>query len=427
MDELKTKRGGLGYMIKIAYRNIYRNKRRSVLCMTAIGLAVFFIVFMMGWIMGMYDSVVKTVLTFETGHVQVFTKEYFAKEDFIPVQYPVEFENGSVDEFIDEIGKIPGVKAVLPRIASYTTLTDSKVKHAVLWGLHIQKEFETNVFNLKEKSNGLIKGRYPLENENACAIGRKMAEKMGVTIGDSIPLKAVSSQFSDKFWNPEIVGIFDFDYGSVDTLYIIVPYERLQKILSLRNKAQKIILYLDNPEDSEIVKSAITELIAKKGNSDVIVKKWQEHQFIDMFKQMASIYVIVFLVFIIVASFLIVNTVLMMIHERIKEIGMMGALGMTRLEIMSVFFFEAVLLSILGSFFGILVGGVVSYAMSLYPIDVVSLSGGMEMSISNTIFVKFSWLYLLLSFIFGVFVSSVCTLFPSMKSAFIEPVEALRN
>ena len=142
---------------------------------------------------------------------------------------------------------------------------------------------------------------------------------------------------------------------------------------------------------------------------------------------MASIYVIVFLVFIIVASFLIVNTVLMMIHERIKEIGMMGALGMTRLEIMSVFFFEAVLLSILGSFFGILVGGVVSYAMSLYPIDVVSLSGGMEMSISNTIFVKFSWLYLLLSFIFGVFVSSVCTLFPSMKSAFIEPVEALRN
>jgi putative ABC transport system permease protein len=130
-----------------------------------------------------------------------------------------------------------------------------------------------------------------------------------------------------------------------------------------------------------------------------------------------------------VASFLIINTVLMVIHERIKEIGMMGALGMTRREIVSVFFFEAIFLSVFGALAGCLVGGIVTAIGSRFPIDMKLFTGGgmKEMPVSGTIFLVFSPMVIAGGFIFGVSVSACCTLLPSLKSAFIEPVEALRR
>jgi putative ABC transport system permease protein len=146
-------------------------------------------------------------------------------------------------------------------------------------------------------------------------------------------------------------------------------------------------------------------------------------------RQSSFMYVIIFGVFQIVASFLIINTVLMIIHERIKEIGMMGALGMTRREIVSVFFFEAVFLSVFGALAGCLVAGIATRIGSYFPIDLELFTGGgmKDMPMSGTLFLSFSPLVIAQGFVFGVVVSAVCTLIPSLKSAFIEPVEALRR
>ena len=168
-------------------------------------------------------------MTFETGHIQAYTKEYEIKEDFFPVQYPLEFGNDTLDAVVEKINLVPGVTAAFPRIAAYATLTSSSVKHAVVWGIDTKREFEVNNFNLAAKNNGLVEGRYPLGNENSCAISTRLAKKMELTIGDSIPLKVVSSQFSDRFWQPEIVGLFDYDFLNVDNLYILVPFEKLQR------------------------------------------------------------------------------------------------------------------------------------------------------------------------------------------------------
>jgi len=100
---------------------------------------------------------------------------------------------------------------------------------------------------------------------------------------------------------------------------------------------------------------------------------------------------------------------------------------MTRVEIVKVIFFEAVFLSILGSFFGALVGGGLNLAISNYPIDLVSMSGGMDMPMGNTLFLKSSFEFIFKGFLFGVVVSSICTIIPSLKAAFIAPVEALRR
>jgi putative ABC transport system permease protein len=184
-------------------------------------------------------------------------------------------------------------------------------------------------------------------------------------------------------------------------------------------------VYADDSHRSARIKQEVSSILGP-GH---VIREWTENYWVAILRKSSFLYVIIFGVFQIVASFLIINTVLMVIHERIKEIGMMGALGMTRGEIVRVFFFEAVLLSVFGALAGCFVGGLAGWLGSMFPIDLELFTGGgmKEMPISGTIFIAFSPHIIAQGFLFGVAVSAVCTLIPSLKSAFIEPVEALRR
>jgi putative ABC transport system permease protein len=156
----------------------------------------------------------------------------------MPVQYPVGSSasqpNGkSWKELAASIREIPGVRAVLPRIATVATLQESTIKHAILWGIDIEGETSVNNLNMTNHSNGLVEGRYPAPGANECAIGRAFAKKSGLGIGDRLPLKTISAQFSDKIWSPVITGIFSYDYIKFDEQYIVVDVARLQRLLVL--------------------------------------------------------------------------------------------------------------------------------------------------------------------------------------------------
>ena len=134
MDGRMEGRGGLGALATIAYRNIWRNGRRTALCVVAVAIAVFFNIFMQSWIDGMMDSIEEIVRTFETGHVNVVSAGFEEEREYYPVQYPIA-EGRSADELAAAIEALRGVRAALPRITAYATLFDSTVKHALLWGV----------------------------------------------------------------------------------------------------------------------------------------------------------------------------------------------------------------------------------------------------------------------------------------------------
>ncbi|MCL2832046.1 MAG: ABC transporter permease [Treponema sp.] len=420
----KNNRGGTGTLIKIAYRNIWRNMRRTIFCFSAVGIAVFFIVIYSSMIDGMINSINETVQIYELGNVTVVSAQYDAENEYMPVQYPVS-DGKSWKDLSASIKTISGVREVFPRIASPATLQESTIKHAVLWGLDIENEMKANHFNMTDRSDGLLEGRWPEPGANECAIGRVFAHKSGLKVGDKIPLKTVSAQFSDKIWSPQITGIFNFDYIKIDEQYIIVDIERLQRLLVLGEGTQSLVIFADDPGQSGPITAAVTSLLGS-GN---VVTEWRDNYWVSIMQIVTPIYTIVFLVFLIVASFLIINTVVMIIHERIKEIGMMGCLGMTRAEIVKVFFFESIFLAAFGALAGVILGGLISGIGSQYPIRMGDLYGNTfsEMPLSNAIFLEFNPFILLRAWIMGVVVASVFTLIPSLKSAFVEPVEAIRR
>jgi putative ABC transport system permease protein len=421
---LNYKQGGTIALIKIAYRNIWRNLRRTVFCISAVGIAVFFIVFYQSLIDGMTKSIDNVVQIFDTGSVKIVSAQYEAENEYMPVQYPV--ANGeNVDDLVKQLKSIDGVSEVFPRIMSYATLQESTLKHAILWGLKAEEEMKANNFNLTDRSNGLVEGRYPKIGSNECVIGRVFAQKTGLKIGDRIPLKTISAQFSDKIWSPEIVGIFNFDYLKVDERYIIVDFERLQRLLVLGNGTQQLIVFASDKKQSSAIAAKAAAMLGE-GN---VARDWQDNCWVAIIKSFEPVYTTVYLIFLIVASFLIINTVVMIIHERIKEIGMMGSLGMTRREIVEVFFFEAFFLSAIGAFAGVLLGGILTGVGQFFPIRWMSMTGSslIEIPASHAIFLHFSPIALLRAWLMGVVVASIFTLIPSLKSAFVEPVEALRR
>jgi putative ABC transport system permease protein len=390
----------------------------------AVGISVFFTIFMQSMIDGMTVGIEKVVQVFDAGHVMMTSKDYEAEKEYYPACYPA-VEGMAFAEIEANIKKIPQVKAVFPRIMVYATLQDSTQKHALLWGISIEEEQRIHDFNLTERSNGLVEGRYPEPGANECIIGAAMAKKTGLQIGDRIPLKTVSAQFSDKMWNPVVTGIFSFDYLRYDEDVILVSIDRLQRLLVLGDAVQQVVVFAERPSDAGTIATAMSDIFGE-GN---VIERWEDNYFVALMRSYMPLYTLIYLVFAVVASFLIINTVLMIIHERIKEIGMMGSLGMTRREIVSVFFFEALLLAALGSLAGCFAGGLSTFILSFFPVDFHVITGGgfKEMPMSGTIFMTFSPLMIVQGFFFGVIVAGICTLIPSLKSAFIEPVEALRR
>ena len=424
------KQGGTGTLIKIAYRNIWRNKRRTFFCIAAVGIAVFFIVLYSSMIEGMLRNITEVVQIYDLGHVKVVSSQYEEENEYMPVQYPVSASASqpygkSWKELAASIKKIPGVRAVFPRISSLATLQESTTKHAVLWGLCIEDEMAANHFNLTDRSDGLLEGRWPESGTNECAIGRVFAHKSGMSVGDRIPLKTVSAQFSDKIWSPVITGVFNFDYIKYDEQFIIVDFERLQRLLVLDEGTQSLVIFADNEKESGAIAAEARNILGQ-GN---VVTEWRDNYWVAMMEMMTPIYTMIFLVFLIVASFLIINTVVMIIHERIKEIGMMGCLGMTRAEIVKVFFFESLFLAMSGAFAGVIVGGIIAGIGAVYPIRMGDMYGNTfsEMPVGNAIFLELSPFILIRAWLLGVVVASLFTLIPSLKSAFVEPVEALRR
>jgi putative ABC transport system permease protein len=395
------------------------------MCIIAVAVAVFFNIFLQSMTDGKLKSIEAVVRTFDTGHVNVASKDFDEEIEYLPVQYPL-MDGRDSDEIIREIKRIKGVEAVFPRIAAYATLQDSVIKHALLWGINIDEEMALNDFNIIGKNNGLVSGRYPRPGAKECAIGVSMARKTGLSIGDRIPLKVMSAQFSDKFWDPEITGIFQFDYRKYDEGAVVVSFDRLRQLLLLGEGTQQLLIYADNEEQTSVIAHQIRQFTGE----GTMVREWADNSWVAAMLQLTRIISIIAFIFQLVASFLIINTVLTIIQERIKEIGMMGSLGMSRREVITVFFFEAVILSAFGALAGCILGGAASWTGSVFNLGFLQGGSGdaaKDSPLTGAVFFDFSWITILRGFFFGVIVSSICTFIPSLKSAFVEPVEALRN
>ena len=406
-------------ILKIAFRNIFRQRRRSAF--TVFTMVGGFVLFSLALSMseGTYGTVIEKFTKSYTGHFQIHRNGYLDK----PSIYKTLDDYASLSK---EISKIPGVKSWTPRVyANSMASKDKKNAMARIIGIDPESEARTTSIKVKIKDGEfLVKSA---ETKNDVIIGAGLAETLKLKLGDTFVLLgqgADGSIANDIFL---VKGILKGDAYSKDRNYCYMDIKMAQTFLSLDNNYHEIAVVVDDYKNAEAAARVLDGNLQKAGIKNLEVLPWAkvEKQFYNTMVFEKKGIRICLIVIVIIVAIGVLNTVLMTILERTKEYGVLRAIGTRPLTLFWMIVLESAGLAIISIILGLIISLVLNYFASTYGVDYpnpIDIGG-------FTITTMYGLIYLgafvgpaLVTFVTAVFVS----IFPAFRAMRINPVEAMR-
>ena len=240
---------------KIALRNIRRNTKRSILSATAITVATMAIVFMFALINGMILDMQWNITSYITGEIRLHNREYDKNEMVNPVFLNIR----NAEEKIEKINSLPDTTIAVPRIPFYAVVyKNDKSFNIKGGGLDFEKERE-----FQDLEKYIKKGSIPGKGSSGIVIGYKLAEKMGLGIGDKFTVLTTTVYRGSNAMTFEVAGIASFGIGGLNgsTFYASLP--RVQKLLKSDNAVTEILVKVADKTNIEILKTAISGRMGK--------------------------------------------------------------------------------------------------------------------------------------------------------------------
>jgi putative ABC transport system permease protein len=404
---------------RIAFRNIFRNFRRSLLSASAIGVAALSIVLLYSLLEGMTEDLKYNQQTYSTGAVRIRNEAFTKNERLNPLHLSV----AEPDRFISLINNIPGVQGVSPRINFPTRIyKDEENFNAMGTGIDFTGEPQ-----FQDLGPDIVQeGRLPETGKNEVLMGYKLAEKVGVGVGDKITILSSTATRGTNAITFMITGLAVFPLSSLNEGSFYAPLDRIQYFLRMNNQVQEILIKNKPGTDPVTLAASLRSELGDSSKLEIL--DWMSVSTTFSMMEMAStMYDIFALFFFILGCSVILNTTIMVIFERMKEIGTLSAMGMSGGDLIRLFFFESLYIAMIGSFLGVLLGIIITQILSMTGINLGSAMEGVDFDISTVIYPKLSLKSTLFVFLYSVAVASITSIFPSRRASRIEPVEALRG
>lgn len=410
-------------LARIAFRNIARNRRRSILSGSAISVATMSIVLLFSLMAGMTADLKANMQTYRTGAVRIRNAEFARYERLNPTHLVVH----EMDAIMAELDQNEEITALSPRINFYGAYSrEDKLYNVAGTGVDFQREEA-----FQGISDVLLAGRLPVNGQAEGVIGLKMADKLGVNLQDDEPDKitivTTTADRRKKLFTVEIVGIVGFPLSSLNDSVVLMPLDTTQRLLRMPNAVSEVLIKID--EDATDLDTFNQGLINSIGQSypELQIKTWMEDNTLwGMMSMAEAMYFIFAIFFFVLGSSVIINTTMMVIFERMREIGTLTAMGMKGKELTKLFFLEAFFISLMGAAAGMLLGMLITQVTSRTGINLGAMMEGMDFDISSILYPKLNFFYTMMTFVFAVGIASLATFLPSMRASRIEPVEALR-
>lgn len=346
-------------IILLSVRNLFRNKRRTLITLIIIGSGYLALSLVAGYVQNAFLGLKKMTImsTFTgsggTGHFQVVRKDFIEKQE----KYPLEFGIDNYQQKIKCLNHIEHVLYTTPRI-EFSGLISSGEKSMSFLGLGVNPENEarlrsgltlvkidnTPLLELKKELYGVI-------------LGRKMAEILQVKIGDWLQILTTTVDGSVNAIDVKVVGSFSTGSKIADKYFLMTNIPAVSNVMRT-NKINRFVVILDDSKYTEIVaKEAKTILEAKEPSINYLTPKWYELG--EYYNAIKKMYIIIFS-FMSIVIFIIVmlscnNTLLMAMMERIQEIGTLRAIGISLKWIKSIFITEGIILGVISSFLGFVI------------------------------------------------------------------------
>lgn len=410
-------------MFKIALRNIFRNKRRSILTGLSIAVAVMIAIYMWSLIEGIMDNLFDNTVRMTSGHVRVLNTDYVKREKMLPLEANI--QNYKPVEKIAAAN--PNVTLTAGRI-KFGVLLDYKGNNKPVFGTGIVPELENKISRLDQK---IVSGRMIEPGKEEMNIGANLANDLGLKIGDTLTVVTQTAYGSLGAMNLKIVGVFSFGVVSIDKTTFFMPLSKAQQLLDMNNAVTEIFIFIKDMNKAPAVAKEINTAINQIYPGQYTTRSWQDVEFFWAYMRLAKgVYAVIYFLVLFLASFTILNTMYMAVLERTKEIGMMKSLGMKNRQVMGVVLLEAMLIGTIASFIGAIWGSGVAYYLTVVGIDFTSTFeavGEFKFPISSIYRAIFSWGIIFFGFCMGILFSVVAAIPPALRASKMEPTEALRE
>lgn len=318
-------------LIKIAWRNIWRNKRRTLLTMASIFLAAFLSLFTRSMQIGSYTNMIDNAVKLSTGYIQVHGLGYW--------------ENKSIDktfqtsnELLNSIKENEYVTSIIPRLESFALTSSGKhTKGSLIFA--IDPEIENSTNKLSEK---IIQGEYLLRGDNQILVAEKLAEYLRVEAGDTLVLLGQGYHGVTAAAQYRIKGVFKFPIPQLNNQLIYMNLSTGQEYYAAYNRVTSYSIMISDPDKLE----NITNYISNKIGNKYEVMTWEQlnKEMVQAIQSDNIGGIIMLAILYMVIGFGMFGTVMMMTMERRKEFAVMIAVGMQRMKLFYIIFIETLMI-----------------------------------------------------------------------------------
>jgi ABC-type lipoprotein release transport system permease subunit len=405
--------GGLRMIVRLAWRNLWRNHRRTLIMLAAIVVGTWAMIFMTALMRGMVDDMVKDGISALPGHVQIHHPDF---RDDPTISNVIAPPGPKLLEALEQ----PEVVAWATRVRVPAVISSERDTRGVtLVGIEPDRES-----GISFVADDVTEGRFlESRDDRGLIVGRKLVEKMETGLGKRVAVMSQdqNNEIADRGFR--IVGIFDSKMAQYEEGYIFAGEGTVQELLGVGDAVSEIaVLGTDYRNVGPLL-----QLVEQAAGSDVEVLPWNElDTYLGSMLAVMDGFVVVWIVVIFLAlSFGLINTLVMAVFERVREIGLMLALGMTPRNILAQIVAESILLLVIG----LAIGNLAAWA-SIEPlkggIDLSIVGEGMEMFGASS--VLYPALYLkdiVLANVIVIVLGFFASLSPAWRASRYDPVRAI--
>lgn len=402
--------------IKIAWRNIWRNIRRTLITLGAISVGLAALIFFKGMMDGFHQQMIENSIKLHTGHIQIHRLGYQDEQ-------LVELAMNEPEEALAVVQAQPGIKKYTKRVNAQGLIASSDTSRGILI-IGVDPEVEPEFTTLKDK---IVAGKYlSAAGGRQILIGEKLAQILKVGLGEKIVLMTQAADGSMGADAYRVSGLFATGSQDSDKGMCFIPLAAAQELVALGDRLSEITMIVDNADDVDRITA---ELAGKLDPKRYEVLSWKEIspwllQFIEL--DDVSFYIIGLVVFAIVALG-ILNTMLMSILERIREFGLMMAMGTKPRQIVGLVMLEALLLGLVSIIIGNILGCGITQYYAVYGIDYSRWAEGLSIIpyIDPVMYTRLETNNILLSSVTVLLITLIAAVYPAIKAARLEPAEAM--
>ena len=407
-------------LLRLAWRNTRRHVRRTLLTVTAVMVAVMALTYGPAHVTGILGDFLDTYARTESGHVQIRRDGYTARERFMPVY----FNLPRTEELMAAVRAHAGVRQVLPRIKA-AVLVDGAGSNrgGLLLGVDLEREE-----GYLDPAAMVSEGRLPEPGSAEVLVGGRFAEKLQVSVGDTVVLLGQTAYRSLGGLSVVVTGLAASGMAQFDNTILIAPLDQAQELVDLLGGSTEILVFMEDPDLAPGLARVLEQELAPLVPGGVEARSWKDQGMLASMMQVAeAAFGVILFIMLLMAALIIVNTMLMSVMERTQEFGMQAALGMRRGDIVALVLAEGLVIGIMGAVAGGALGTGLGLWLERTGIDISAAANAIDIPFQAVLYPDWQLRFVVFAAVLGMVTAVLAALYPAWRAVRLTPAEALRG